>query len=386
MSEKSRELSQFGSFLLVDNVSGNISISTETTPNIGIGTTNPQYKLDVRGDTNISGIINATGFYVTGQGELINPISDKWSYSGNDIYRLNDNVGIGTSSLTNKFEVNGNSNFDGNINITGILTSSNINAATFNSTVGTGTAPFTVNSTTVVTNLNANLLSGKSAPTGSIVGTTDGQLLQAKELEDISTLFVDNANNTKKFRFEISGISENTTRIITIPNVSGTVILQGQENVITSSMITDLEIVNSDIAVSAGISYTKLNLNNSIVNADIQNSTIQNAKLVNGTISNVSLGSTLNNLLVGSYLNFSSGSNYNGSTQRTVSVAATSTNTINQIVARDSNGNFAAGNITATQFTIVGGNSNQFLKANGSTDSTSYISYSRSVAYSILFN
>ena len=47
-----RELSQFGSFISVDDNSRNIGIATTATPSVGIGTTNPQYKLDVHGDIN----------------------------------------------------------------------------------------------------------------------------------------------------------------------------------------------------------------------------------------------------------------------------------------------------------------------------------------------
>jgi len=57
-----------------------------------------------------------------------------------------------------------------------------VRAETFESDVATGTAPMTVASTTVVTNLNANTVNGKSAPSGTIVGTTDSQTLTNKTL------------------------------------------------------------------------------------------------------------------------------------------------------------------------------------------------------------
>jgi len=47
-----RELSQLGSFINIDDNSRNIGIATTATPYVGIGTTNPQYKLDVHGDIN----------------------------------------------------------------------------------------------------------------------------------------------------------------------------------------------------------------------------------------------------------------------------------------------------------------------------------------------
>ena len=49
-----RELSQLGSFIVVDDTSRNIGIATTATPYVGIGTTNPEYKLDVYGDINFT--------------------------------------------------------------------------------------------------------------------------------------------------------------------------------------------------------------------------------------------------------------------------------------------------------------------------------------------
>jgi hypothetical protein len=50
------------------------------------------------------------------------------------------------------------------------------------STVATGTAPFSIASTTQVTNLNAQLHGGLSAPASAIVGVNDTQTLSAKTL------------------------------------------------------------------------------------------------------------------------------------------------------------------------------------------------------------
>ena len=46
---RNREFSQLGSFVVVDDNTGNIAITSTSTPYVGIGTTNPIHKLDVAG-------------------------------------------------------------------------------------------------------------------------------------------------------------------------------------------------------------------------------------------------------------------------------------------------------------------------------------------------
>lgn len=99
-------------------------------------------------------------------------------------------------------------------------------------------------------------------------------------------------------------------------------------------------------------------------------SQIPNSALVNSTISGRALGTNLRNLTPGNYI---TGSTYNGGTARTFAVDATTTNTASKVVVRDSNGDFASRYITATQFRKSGGTSSQFLKADGSIDSNTYL-------------
>ena len=56
-----RELSQLGSFIVVDDSTRKIGIATTATPFVGIGTTNPQAKLHVVGDAIISGSVTIGG-------------------------------------------------------------------------------------------------------------------------------------------------------------------------------------------------------------------------------------------------------------------------------------------------------------------------------------
>jgi hypothetical protein len=334
---RNRELSQFGSFIHIDDSTQSIGITTGATPFVGIGTTNPSVKFEVVGNTNIVGTLEASSYTLNGN-PLVDASIEFFTFATNDvdIFRLPGNVGIGTSVISQKLNVLGN-----------------VSAGQFISTVTTGTAPLTVTSTTQVSNLNASLLAGKSAPTGDIVGTTDGQVLTNKTLTSpvISSIV-------------------NGTFASTIPSVNGTLVSTGSTGTVTSNMIADLNIVNADVAVSAGITYGKLNLTNSITNADIAvgagitygklsltgfvtnadiatSASISVSKLSASTISGITLGSNLATLTFGTYL---SGTSYNGSTAVTIATNATSANTTSTIVARDGSGDFTAGTITATDF------------------------------------
>lgn len=101
-------------------------------------------------------------------------------------------------------------------------------------------------------------------------------------------------------------------RTITLPNVSGTVITSGDSGSVTSAMIADGTIVNSDISATAAIADSKL-------------ATIATA----GKVSNSA-------------------------------TTAASANSASAIVARDASGNFSAGTITAA---LAGAASSNVLKA-----------------------
>ena len=343
---RNRELSQFGSFLYIDDGTKNIGIATNGTPNVGIGTTNATSKVQVVGDVNISGVVTASNFYggfigtatnattanyaaVSGLSTvaigiettssvntsgiitasafyingtlLINPELASWLPGvGSTVYRLGD-VGIGTSvGITEKLTVNGN-----------------VSANTLISTVASGTAPLTVSSSTLVTNLNADLLRGKVAPTGNIVGTTDTQTLTNKTL---------------------------TSPIITSISNGGTVTLPSSTTTLIGRDTTDT-LTNKSIAASG-------NTISGITNANLSGSAgITNANLANSTISGISLGSNLATLSFGGFI--SATGSYNGSTAVSVSVAATTANTANSIVARDSSGDFTAGSINCSNLTAT---------------------------------
>ena len=58
---RNRELSQIASVVIVDDASKNVGIATTSAPKVGIGLTNPSYKLDVVGAINSSNDVKVNG-------------------------------------------------------------------------------------------------------------------------------------------------------------------------------------------------------------------------------------------------------------------------------------------------------------------------------------
>lgn len=345
MTIRNRELSQFGSFIHVENSTQEIGITTGAFPYVGIGTTNPQYKLHVIGDTNISGVISATGFYLNGN-SLVDASIQYWESSGSDVYRTSGSVGIGSTIPAYTLDVAGE-----------------IQATRFHSKQTTGTSPFVVQSQTLVANLNADLLDGKNAPSGEIVGTSDNQTLTTKTINLSSntlsgTLTQFNTALSDDNFVSLTGSETLTNKTLTTPVISaisnsgiqtvptgnGTLVSTNSVGVVTTGMIFDGTITNSDISASAAIAVSKL---------------------ASSTISGVSLGSTLSTLTFNS--TYLSGTSYNGSAAVTLTIKANSDGsdpTGFPVVARDATGSFSAGNsgtITAKDFNST---SDENLKTN----------------------
>ena len=312
---RNRELSQFGSFIHIDDTTQNIGITSLSTPFVGIGTNNPGYKLDVNGDINLTGSLLQNGVSFTGSRFTVG--------TGSSIYRLEGNVGIGTSVTPQKLTVLGN-----------------ISAGQFISTITSGTAPLIVLSDTQVTNLNASFLRGKTPPTGDIVGTTDTQTLTNKTLTSptINTAIIGSVGIT------FNGTS-GTTILKASATASGTLTLPAATDTLVGKNTSDT-LTNKSIAAGS-------NTITGLTNTNLSGSAgISNANLANSTISGVALGLNLNALTFTDYL--TSGGTYTGATARTVSVAGTSINTGNTLVARDVSGDFTAGTVNLSGLTVSG--------------------------------
>ena len=58
---RNRELSQVASVVIVDDANKNVGIATTAAPKVGIGKTDPSYKLDVVGAINSSNDVKVNG-------------------------------------------------------------------------------------------------------------------------------------------------------------------------------------------------------------------------------------------------------------------------------------------------------------------------------------
>ena len=169
-----RELSQFGSFLLVDNTTRNIGIATTTRPFVGIGTTNPTSKLSVSGDLIVSGVITATAFsgqINSGSSGITTITGTTLNYTNGTITNLNGTNlnygGIGTITDLNAT----------NINATGIITALKYygDGSTLTNVVAIATAPLFFTYPFTITSADSDTFNVRSGGEFNYSGFTVGR-------------------------------------------------------------------------------------------------------------------------------------------------------------------------------------------------------------------
>ncbi len=263
------------------NITGNlIGFSNVLIPNgnVGIGTQNPLYKLDVAGVANITSntIMNANANVYGNIGISGNIIGTS------NLILLNGNAGIGTSNpmymldvagtanITSNTIMNANANVYGNIGISGnIIGTSNLILLNGNAGIGTSNPMYmldvagTANITSdIIMNSNANVF-GNIGISGNIIGTSNLILLNGNagigtsnpmymlDVAGTANITSDIIMNSNANVFGNLGISGN------IIGTSNLILLNGNAGIGTSNPMYML-----DVAGGANIS------SNTIMNAD----------------------------------------------------------------------------------------------------------------------
>lgn len=110
----------------MSNAQSQLKITSNATiisGNLGIGVANPQYKLDINGDLNFTGLLRQGGQAYIGS---------QWSTNSSNVFLFNSNVGIWTSNPNAALDCAGNAVFQSNVTIMGSLTVSNVQYITSN--------------------------------------------------------------------------------------------------------------------------------------------------------------------------------------------------------------------------------------------------------------
>ncbi len=74
------------------------------------------------------------------------------------------------------------------------------------------------------------------------------------KLPDLTTFFQDNSDATKQLQFQLSGITTATTRTLTVPNVSDTIVVLADTQTLTNKTLTS-PAINTPVVTAATSPY-----------------------------------------------------------------------------------------------------------------------------------
>jgi hypothetical protein len=256
-----------------DNIDGTLSQWTGAVgssiyyaENVGIGLTNPQFKLDVNGDANV-GVLTAT--FLSGDGSNItNIVSSQWEGDpGNPIY-YDGNVGIATSSApTRTLEVGSNlyvedagSNVlvvDGNVAVDSI----SVGDFTIVASQGLDHVTNENNTTTQVVQFNhptTGFITAANAVIGGTLSLQNFALSQSYGLENVTDV-----NNTTGDTIVSSNA---TTGFQSTANVS-----VGRDALVTGNVTVGKDLtVTEEATFSSNVTITKdLEVSGNVTNLDV---------------------------------------------------------------------------------------------------------------------
>jgi hypothetical protein len=271
-------------------------------------------KLDVRGDIDFSGT-----FYQNGSPF----VASRWSAgTENNIYRLNGNVGIGTTNPTSQLHVIGNGLFSGVVTATTFI----------------GALSGTATSTTNIPNLSGDVSSNNTVTTLATVNSNVGTFGDAGAIPRVTvngkglvTGVTTVAPNNGSLSLAVSGTGLSGSASFTA-NQAGASTFTVTSNATSDNTNSTIVARNGAGGFSAGI-----------VTASTFSGNLQNTLTLNTSGTGLSGSTTFNN---------------SGASTFTVTSNATSDNTNSTIVSRNGSGGFVAGIVTATFVGNVTGNLN----------------------------
>ena len=293
---------------------------------LGVGTNDPLHKLDVHGTANVGALTCTT---ISGDGYLLSNVSGySWPthINGNDIYYTTGNVGIGTATPGNTLEVAGTASV-------AILKSAADAATSTYNYILNGPRPGTTSSGAIHFINGSTRTSDGGASTYTIRNDSGalrlGNASYNTLLEGNVGIGVTDPDSKLEVRGNIRASFSDTNHGMFI-DAGGTILRDyggnGAGFHFTTNAIWPTNYLGAYSAGGIDLGSSSYRWNNVYTEALNASGTVT-ATTFSGALSN--------NLTPGSYL---TGNAYNGSTARTFSVDATTTNTASKIVARDSNG------------------------------------------------
>lgn len=331
------------------------------------------YYLQTNGSGNLTWAAVASGNGISnGTSNVSIPTS-----GGNVVIYVNGNNTANITStganITGTLNVSGNANV-GNIGTTQVLASANITTPQFISNVSTGTAPLVVSSTTLVSNLNADLLDGYNTATANTASTVvvrdaNGNISanyfigDGSQLTGLSTSSISNGTSNVNIpaingNVNISAAGSANVLVVTSTGVNvagtlntntgnanvgniGTAQVLASANVTAPQLISNVATGTAPFVVSSTTRVTNLNVANAgfadaATNATaVQTNTSTSSTVYLAGVTSSSNGNSALNIVTGVFANMSNN-------------AITATTFIGNI--QGGSGNSNVGNIGATLF------------------------------------
>jgi hypothetical protein len=327
--------------------SGNLLISNANA-NWGVLTNNLYYANGVPWDlqeaagANFQIQFNDSNNFAASANFTFNPTTNLLTVAGNIDVASN----VTTSNLTVNLALSGNTaNFTGNL-VAGNLNATSVTASTLTSNITTGTAPLTVSSTTIVTNLNADLLDGYDTAISANANTVairnaDGNLT--------ANYFI--GNGSQLTGIDATSIQNGNSNVKVAANGNVSISVTGTSNVV---IVTDTGMNVAGYITSTG--------NVTSLNADLGN--LATANFANFASNVTTSNLTVNLALAGNTANFSGNVIVPNLTVNLALSGNTANFTGNLTAANGNLGNLVIANFVQTG-TVLNGNSNVAINANG---------------------